>query len=97
MPARTASPSGPRRGGRWPGPTSSTASLGSAFRRVAIAGQQDLSAIPEALQAIADGIAGCRYVLVDPGTHMMPMEQPDALAGALLEFRRDVESNAFTG
>jgi len=62
---------------------------------VAIAGQQDLSAIPEALQAIADGVDGCRYVLVDPGTHMMPMEQPDALAGVLLEFRHDVQSGAF--
>ncbi len=64
---------------------------------VAIAGQQDPSAIPEALQAIADGSAGCRYVLVDLGTHLMPMEQPDALARTLLEFRRDVESNTFTG
>lgn len=62
---------------------------------VAIAGQQDLSAIPEALQAIADGVDGCRYVLVDPGTHMMPMEQPDALASVLLHFRHDVQSGTF--
>ena len=61
---------------------------------IAIAGQQDLSAIPEALQAIADGIDDCRYVLIDPGTHMMPMEQPDALAGALTQFRNDVESGS---
>jgi 3-oxoadipate enol-lactonase len=59
---------------------------------VAIAGQQDLSAIPAALAAIADGVEGCRYVLVDPGTHMMPMEQPDALCAELLQFRRDVDS-----
>lgn len=59
---------------------------------VAIAGQQDLSSIPEALQAIANGIKGSRYVLIDPGTHMMPMEQPDALAATLLEFRHDVET-----
>jgi 3-oxoadipate enol-lactonase len=62
---------------------------------VAIAGQQDLSAIPEALQAIASAVDGCRYVLIDPGTHMKAMEQPDALATALLQFRNDVESEAF--
>jgi len=59
---------------------------------VAIVGQQDLSAIPADLEAIANGVEGCRYVLVDPGTHMMPMEQPDALSAALLQFRRDVDS-----
>lgn len=56
---------------------------------LAIAGAQDLSAVPEALQAIANGVPGAQYVLV-PGTHMMPMEQPEALASLLLQFRHDV-------
>jgi hypothetical protein len=32
------------------------------------------------------------YVFFDPGTHMIPMEQPDALAAALMEFRKGIES-----
>jgi 3-oxoadipate enol-lactonase len=63
---------------------------------VAIAGQQDLSSVPEALKAIANGVEGSRYVLIDPGTHMMPMEQPEALAETLLEFRDDVETGTFS-
>jgi 3-oxoadipate enol-lactonase len=58
---------------------------------VAIAGQQDRSAVPEALEAIADGVPDCRYVLVDPGTHMMPMEQPGPLADALVAFRSEID------
>ncbi len=64
---------------------------------LAIAGAQDLSAVPEALQAIANGVPGAQYVLVDPGTHMMPMEQPEALASSLLQFRHDVDTATFGG
>lgn len=59
---------------------------------VAIAGAQDVSATPQYMRQTADGIPGCQYRVLDPGTHMMTMEQPDALAGALREFRREVET-----
>lgn len=53
---------------------------------------QDVSATPQYRRQTADGIPGCQYRILDPGTHMIAMEQPDALAGALREFRRDVEA-----
>lgn len=62
---------------------------------VAIAGAQDLSSIPAALEAIANGVPRARYVLIDPGTHMMPMEQPETLAASLLQFRHEVEGGTF--
>lgn len=52
-----------------------------------VAGQQDLSATPEDMRRTARGIPGSEYVLLDPGTHMMPLEQPDALAAELCRFR----------
>ena len=54
---------------------------------IAIAGQQDGSATPVAMRQTAAGIPGCQYALLDPGTHMMPLEQPDALATELCRFR----------
>lgn len=59
---------------------------------IAIAGQQDSSATPETMRQTADAFPGCRYVLVDPGTHMMALEQPEALAHELAQFRRSVDS-----
>lgn len=61
---------------------------------IAVAGQQDRSAVPEALKAIADGVPNCRDVLIDPGTNMMPMEQPDALAAALFDFGNEIDGTA---
>ena len=52
-----------------------------------VAGQQDLSATPEDMRRTARGIPGSEYVLLDPGTHMMPLEQPEALAAELCRFR----------
>ncbi|ATL70607.1 alpha/beta fold hydrolase [Nocardia terpenica] len=52
-----------------------------------VAGQQDLSATPQDMRRTARGIPGSEYVLLDPGTHMMPLEQPDALAAVLRRFR----------
>lgn len=60
---------------------------------IAIAGKHDGSATPETMRQTADGIPGCAYVLLDPGTHMMPMEQPEALAEHLRLFRRSVEQS----
>jgi pimeloyl-ACP methyl ester carboxylesterase len=39
------------------------------------------------MRRTAHGIPGSEYVQLDPGTHMMPLEQPDALAAALGRFR----------
>jgi 3-oxoadipate enol-lactonase len=58
---------------------------------VAIAGAQDVSATPEVMRQTANGIPGAEYTLIDPGTHMMPLEQPDALAAELVRFRRAVD------
>jgi hypothetical protein len=60
---------------------------------IAIAGQHDSSATPEAMKQTAEAIPSCRYVLVDlPGTHMMALEQPESLAYELAQFRRSVDS-----
>jgi 3-oxoadipate enol-lactonase len=45
-----------------------------------IAGRQDRSTHPEDMKPIADAIPGATYAVIDPGTHMMPLEQPEALA-----------------
>ena len=42
------------------------------------------------MRQTADAIPGCRYAHIDPGTHMVALEQPDALARELAEFRQSV-------
>jgi 3-oxoadipate enol-lactonase len=57
---------------------------------LALAGTQDVSTVPAAMRQTADGLPDCEYVELDPGTHMMTMEQPEAVADALLAFRERV-------
>jgi 3-oxoadipate enol-lactonase len=57
---------------------------------LALAGAQDVSAPPLFLHAIANAVKFGEYRELNPGTHMMPMEQPDAFATELIAFRRRV-------
>jgi 3-oxoadipate enol-lactonase len=57
-----------------------------------LAGTQDLSATPEHMIPIHEAAKKSTYVELNPGTHMMAMEQPEAVAAALLEFRRQVDN-----
>ncbi len=50
-----------------------------------IAGAQDPATPPEQLQAIAAGIAGARFEILDPGAHLVSAERPDAVNRLLLE------------
>jgi 3-oxoadipate enol-lactonase len=58
---------------------------------LSLAGAQDVSATPDAMRLTAESIPGCKYVLLDPGTHMMPMEQAASVGHALLAFRRETD------
>ena len=57
-----------------------------------LAGKQDLSSTPERMKPIHEAARHGSYVELDPGTHMMAMEQPVAVANALLAFRKQVEA-----
>ncbi|KAL2788218.1 Alpha/Beta hydrolase protein [Aspergillus keveii] len=56
-----------------------------------LAGKQDASATPEHMKPIYQESPNGTYVELDPGTHMMVMEQPEAVANALLNFRKVVD------
>ena len=57
-----------------------------------IAGKQDLSATPDIMLLTSQAIPNATYELLDPGTHMMVLEQPDTLAEKLVSFRKRVET-----
>lgn len=54
---------------------------------IAVAGRQDRSAPPELMREQMATIPNLEFVVIDPGTHMMGMEQPAALAAVLRNFR----------
>ena len=56
-----------------------------------LSGKQDLSSTPEMMEATAKLYKNSEFCAVDPGTHMMPMEQPEAVADALGRFRDRIE------
>jgi 3-oxoadipate enol-lactonase len=58
---------------------------------LALAGKQDASATPEHMKPIYQESRDGTYVELDPGTHMMVMEQPGAVTNALLTFRKSVD------
>ncbi|MFC6171839.1 alpha/beta fold hydrolase [Loigolactobacillus jiayinensis] len=62
---------------------------------LALGGQQDASAIPPIMQQLAAAYPNSKLVSLDPGTHMMPMEQPQAVAEQLTKFYQTVEQNNF--
>lgn len=55
-----------------------------------LSGANDLSSYPEAMKVLSDDIPDSRFVSVDPGTHMMVLEQPQATADALAAFRDEL-------
>jgi 3-oxoadipate enol-lactonase len=59
---------------------------------LSLSGKQDLSALPEDMQRTAEAYRNGEFRSVDPGTHMMPMEQPEPVARELAAFRARVET-----
>ena len=57
-----------------------------------LAGTQDLSASPDYMIPIHEAAQRSTYVELNPGTHMMSMEQPEAVAAAMLNFRLQVDN-----
>ena len=56
-----------------------------------LSGKQDLSSSPEMMGEIPKYYAHAEFVSIDPRTHMAVMEQPDAVAAALVRFRDEVD------
>jgi 3-oxoadipate enol-lactonase len=66
---------------------------GLAMPALVLAGAQDKSAPAElAMQPIAAALPSAEYRLMDPGSHLMAIEQPDAVAAAILAFRTRIEN-----
>lgn len=57
-----------------------------------LSGVQDLSTDPKVMRFTADLYSHAEFVSVDPGTHFMPLEQPEAVSAALIAFRKRVAS-----
>ena len=60
---------------------------------LAITGEQDPGSTPEMSRRLGAAIAGCRVEIVPGARHMLPVENPDALARALTDF---ITSTEFT-
>ncbi len=56
-----------------------------------LSGKQDLSATPELMLDSSKAYKNMEFYSVDPGTHMLVMEQPEAAAAALVHLRDKVE------
>ena len=57
-------------------------------------GKNDLSTTPDVMLEIARAIPNATYKLIDPGTHMMILEQPAALSAELVAFRKYIDTMA---
>jgi 3-oxoadipate enol-lactonase len=55
-------------------------------------GKNDLSTTPDVMLEIARAIPNAIYKLIDPGTHMMILEQPAALSAELVAFRKYIDT-----
>ncbi|GAX07373.1 hypothetical protein IWT5_00106 [Secundilactobacillus silagincola] len=62
---------------------------------LALGGKQDASAVPALMQQMANAYPNSKLVTLDPGTHMMPMEQPQAVSDALAAFYQSVDAQTF--
>ena len=58
---------------------------------LAVGGKQDVSTPAKMVSQIAEASKRGKYVEIDPGTHMMVIEQPERLVEILQEFRRSVD------
>jgi 3-oxoadipate enol-lactonase len=52
-----------------------------------LSGAQDLSTPPEVMRPIAETLPHAQFVSINPGSHLMALEQPAAVAEALIGFR----------
>lgn len=52
-----------------------------------LSGAQDLSTPPETMRPIAETLPHAQFVSINPGSHLMALEQPGAVAEALIGFR----------
>lgn len=59
-----------------------------------LSGAQDLSTSTEVMRWTAGLYPNAEFVEIDPGTHFMPLEQPEPVAEALAAFRRRVDAGA---
>jgi len=59
---------------------------------LALSGAQDPNTPPDVLSAAAAAYPNARHVRLDPGSHMLCMEQPAALAGHVAEFLLSTKS-----
>lgn len=58
---------------------------------LAVGGKQDVSTPSDLVRQIAEGSKRGQYVEIDPGSHMMVIEQPERLVEILQDFRKDVD------
>jgi pimeloyl-ACP methyl ester carboxylesterase len=51
-----------------------------------LVGEADVLTPPDLVREIADGIPGARFRMIDKAGHLPPLEQPEAITGALAEW-----------
>jgi len=56
-----------------------------------LSGTKDLSSTPEVVKYMLTSYQTAKFVSIENGTHFMPMEQPQPVAQALVDFRREVD------
>ena len=63
---------------------------------IAVAGEQDPSVEPQAVRDWAQQVPGARFELIEQAAHMMPAQQPAALAGLIRELAAQSPGSAST-
>jgi 3-oxoadipate enol-lactonase len=56
-----------------------------------LSGVQDCSTPPEVMRPIAEKLPHAEFVPIDPGSHLMALEQPSTVTEALIAFRRRIQ------
>lgn len=62
---------------------------------LALGGEHDASAVPQIMKQTADAYPNSKLIILESGTHMMPMEQLKRTAEHLIQFYKDVDQNDF--
>lgn len=63
---------------------------------IAVAGEQDPSVEPQAVRDWAQQVPGARFELIEQAAHMIPAQQPAALAGLIRELAAQTPGSAST-
>lgn len=63
---------------------------------IAVAGEQDPSVEPQAVRDWAQQVPGARFELIEQAAHMIPAQQPAALAGLIKELAAQTPGSAST-